>query len=166
MKVKSLSHSSFIVGALLLLFSPTWAATVKILNGTIATWHNGSSTLANNASVTSSTITITAGEVGYQKATCELNFPAPSGTVAANSNIAVWFRLNPDGTNFEDAASPRLPDFTFPLANSASAQRIDIREIMMPAQNGFQIVIKNNGTGVTINTTWTIKCTPYTQQIN
>jgi hypothetical protein len=140
-----------------------WAADLTILNGTIQTWHSGASTLANNATVTSAAVTLT--NAGYPKATCEFNMPAPSGTVAANTNVAVWFRLNPDGTNFEDAASPRLPDFTFPLAASAGAQRIDVRDISLPAQAGFQVVIKNNGTGVTINTTWTLKCTPYTQRL-
>jgi len=148
---------------LLSLAFPVWAADLTILNGTIQTWHSGASTLASNASVTSAAVTLTNG--GYPKATCEFNMPAPSGTVAANTNIAVWFRLSPDGTNFEDAASPRLPDFTFPLAASSGAQRIDVRGIDLPAQAGFQVVIKNNGTGVTINTTWTLKCTPYTQRL-
>jgi hypothetical protein len=139
------------------------AADLTILNGTIQTWHSGASTLANNATVTSAAVTLT--NAGYPKATCELNMPAPSGTVAANTNVAVWFRLDPDGTNFEDAASPRLPDFTFPLAASAGAQRISVKDITLPAQAGFQVVIKNNGTGVTINTTWTLKCVPYTQRL-
>jgi len=140
-----------------------WAADLTTLNGTIQTFHSGASTLGNNASVTSASITLT--NAGYPKATCEFNMPAPSGTVLTPSNIAVWFRLSPDGTNFEDAASPRLPDFTFPLAASAGAQRIDVKDISLPAQAGFQVVIKNNGTGVTINTTWTLKCTPYTQRL-
>jgi hypothetical protein len=159
MKVKSLSLS-MLLGMCMTL--SVWAADLTILNGTIQTWHSGASTLANNASVTSAAVPATAG---FPKATCEFNMPAPSGTVAANTNVAVWFRLNLDGTNFEDAASPRLPDFTFPLAASAGAQRIDVRDISLPAPAGFQVVIKNNGTGVTINTTWTLKCTPYTQRL-
>lgn len=149
---------------LLLLPSASHAATVTNTQGTIATWHTGSATLASNSTVTSSTITLASG-VGYLKAACEFFMPAPSGTPAANTNIAVWFLLKPDGSNLEDAASPRLPDFTFPLAAIAGAQRIVQREILLPAQNGFQVVIKNNGTGVTINTTWTIKCVPYTPQV-
>ena len=150
--------------AALLSFAPLlWAADLTILNGTIQTWHNGTGTLANNANVTSAAVTLT--NAGYPKATCEFNMPAPSGTVAANSNVQVWFRLNPDGTNFEDATTAKMPDFWFPLQASAAAQRIVIREITLPAQNGFQVVIRNNGTGVTINTTWTLKCTPYTTRL-
>lgn len=143
------------------------AATVKILNGTIATWHTGSGTLASNARATSAAITITAGEVGYPKATCEFNMAAvSSGSVVANSNVAVWFVLDPNGTNFETLPSPRIPDFTFPLAAGTGAQRVVVREVLMPAQNGFQIDVLNNGTGATFATAWTIRCTPYTQQIN
>lgn len=138
-------------------------ADVTTLNGVIQTWHNGTATLANNATVTSGAITLT--NVGYPKATCECFIPAPSGTAIANSNIAVWFKRTLDGTNFEDAPGARLADFTCPLQAVSTAQRVIIDNISLPAQNGFQIVVKNNGTGVTFNATWTIKCTPYTQRL-
>lgn len=142
------------------------AATVKILNGTIATWHTGSGTLASNARQTSAAITITAGEVGYRKATCEFNMgTVSSGSVVANSNVAVWFVLNPSGT-FENLPSPRIPDFTFPLATGAGAQRVVVREILMPAQNGFQIDVLNNNTGAVFASGWTVRCTPYTEQVS
>jgi hypothetical protein len=157
--MKRLLSSLLLLG----LLTPAFAADLTILNGTIQTWHSGASSLADNASVTSATITLT--NAGYPKATCEFNMPAPSGTVASNKNVAVWFRLNPDGTNFEDATTDKMPDFTFPLRAVATAQRVVIREIVLPAQNGFQVVIKNNGSGVTLNTTWTLKCTPYTVRL-
>lgn len=141
---------------------PAWAADETLLNGTIQTWHSGGSSLADGVSVTSSAITLT--NVGYPKANCELFFPAPSGTVAANGNVVVWFNLKPDGTNPEDAPPARMPDFSFALRNVNTAQRVMALSIDLPPQAGFSVVIKNNGTGVTINTTWTLKCTPYTRR--
>jgi hypothetical protein len=148
---------------LLLVAAPAWAADSTLLNGTIQTWHSGAATLADGVSVTSAAITLT--NVGYPKATCELFIPTTTGTVAANGNVVVWFNLNPDGTNFEDAPPARLPDFSFPLRAVSTAQRVIARDVSLPPQAGFRVVIRNNGTGVTMNTTWTLKCTPYTQRL-
>ena len=152
---------------LLLLWLPqqSRAAPFRWLAGTVDTWVNGTSTLANNSLVISGVITITSA--GYTRAVCELAMPAPSGTVTANTAVSVWMLRQVDGTNYEDgdgSTTPaRFPDMVFPLRAVSGAQRVELPSIELPP-GLFKALVKNDGTGVTLNTTWTLKCLPYVLQ--
>lgn len=162
----------FLFAVFLLLISTCMAHAVTnmvYVAGTLTTVHTGSSTLTNNSRVLSSAVTWTGSEGTYLFAHCELNIPAPSGTVAANSNMIAWWITDVDATNYEigDASNEpaKEPDIKWPLLNSSGAQRVIARFVKMPAKVTSitpKLLIKNNGTGVTINTTWTVKCLPLT----
>jgi hypothetical protein len=145
--------------------APAWSASVTWLPGPVQTWLNGTGALANNTLVLSGVITLTSG--GYTKAVCELFVPTFSGAVTANTAVNVWILRQVDGTNYEDntdATTPaRNPDMVFPLRAVSTAQRVALPSIDLPP-GLFKALVKNDGTGVTMNTTWTLKCLPYVLQ--
>lgn len=130
--------------------------------GTVDTWHSGGSGLTNNSRVLSSAVTVTCKP--YLYAECMLNIAAPSGTVAANTNVVAWIINKTDGTNFEDGDASNEPatepDMKFPLRNVNTAQ-IVATTVKLPPYDGFKVLIKNNATGVTINTAWNLKCVAF-----
>jgi len=150
--------------------APLWAATVTEVqqSGTQDTWHNGAATLASNAQVLSAAVTLT--NPGHRHAWCTLNIPSTSVAVAANTAVLVWFRVSTDGgTTYPDGdasttpASP--PDMTFPLRAVSTAQVVATYVETMPL-GSFKVLIRNDSTGATINTTWSLKCRTHTEQIN
>jgi hypothetical protein len=149
-----------------------WAASTvtQVQSGTEDTWYTTATALASNAQVISaSAIALT--NPGHTGAYCTLAFPtAPSGTVAANTSITAWFSVSTDGgATYPDGDASimpaRPPDIIFPLRNVNTAQKVAVRIERMPV--GFwKIIIRNDGTGVTINGTWTLKCRTHTLQFN
>jgi len=150
-----------------LLASPLWAATVTQTqqSGTQDTWHNGASTLASNSLVLSNAVTLT--NPGHLYAWCTLTVPM-SAAPAANSAVLAWFRVSTDGgTTYPDSAAQPAssPDMTFPLLAVSGTQVVTFRVDRMPV-GFFKVYIKNDNTGATINTTWSLKCRTHTLTIN
>lgn len=154
---------------LLLVWLPRPAHAIKFiwLPGTIGTWLSSGSTLTNNSLLLGSAITLT--EAGYTRAVCELALTGFSGAVTANTGMSMWIIRQVDGTNYEDGdgttpiTPARMPDVVFPLRAVSTAQRVSIPNIEVPP-GLFKVLLKNDGTGVTMNATWTVKCLPYVLQ--
>jgi hypothetical protein len=150
----------------LTLTTPVWAAIITQRNSaTQDTWHNGSSTLANNAQVQSASVTLT--NVGDLSAYCTLSVPM-SAAPAANSAVVVWFQVSTDASTFPDGGASvtpaRTPDVVFPLRNASGTQVVTVRVDRIPL-GLFQVLIRNDNTGVTMNTTWSLKCKTHTLQV-
>ena len=121
--------------------------------------------LANNASVLSSAITITS--TGFLLAEFELFINGMGGTPTANTAFDLWLLRRPDGTNYEDggvSVTPtRSPDLWFPIRAVSTAQRI-VRVCELPP-GLFIALIRNNGTGQALSASAnTLKVRPYTTQ--
>lgn len=160
-------YFSLLVLLLLLVWLPRPAHAIKFiwLPGTIGTWLSSGSTLTNNSLLLGSAITLT--EPGYTRAVCELALTGFSGAVTANTGMSMWLIRQVDGTNYEDgdaSTTPaRMPDAVFPLRAVSTAQRVSIPNIEVPP-GLFKVLLKNDGTGFTMNATWTVKCLPYVLQ--
>ena len=143
-----------------------WAGPITTLQSTIQdTWHSGAS-LINNASVLSSAVTLT--NPGYREAWCTLDIPTTSVAVTAGTAVTVWFRVSTDGgTTYPDGDASTLPadlpSMTFPLRAVATRQVVPAFVPRMPTGT-FKVLILNNGTGATLNATWTLKCKTQTPQ--
>jgi hypothetical protein len=157
---------------LLLLFmlpdTATSAATYTWLKGNVDTWVSNNTNLASGSKILSAAIT--PSNANYTHTDCELNIPALSGTPAANTAVVMWILGRSDGTNYEDGDatndSARAPDVVFPVRAVTGAQRIQIRKVELP-RDLFKVVVKNDGTGVSMNgatTIWTVKCTNFIMQ--
>lgn len=142
-----------------------WTASFIWLPGTVQTFLNGTSTLTNNSLVLSSAITLTSAN--YTRGVFELAVPSFSGAPTANTAVSVWIIRQADGSAYEDgdaSTTPaRNPDMVFPVRPVSTAQRIELPAIDLPP-GLFKVLVKNDGTGVTMNTTWTLKCLPYILQ--
>jgi len=123
--------------------------TVKDIRGTATTaLGTGLNSLANNALVASSAITLSTGEPGYQR--CEAELVVTYGTApTANTACVVWLLREIDGTNYEDGSSTvtpsRNPDLVFPLRAVTTAQRIVVTGDLPPGS--FVVLLRNDGTG-------------------
>jgi hypothetical protein len=123
--------------------------TVKDIRGTATTaLSTGLNSLANNALVASSAITLSTGEPGYQR--CEVELVVTYGTApTANTACVVWLLREIDGTNYEDGSSTvtpsRNPDLVFPLRAVTTAQRIVVTGDLPPGS--FVALLRNDGTG-------------------
>jgi hypothetical protein len=123
--------------------------TVKDIRGTATTvLSTGLNSLANNALVASSAITLSTGEPGYQR--CEAEIVVTYGTApTANTACVVWLLREVDGTNYEDGSSTvtpsRNPDLVFPLRAVTTAQRIVVTGDLPPGS--FVALLRNDGTG-------------------
>jgi len=123
--------------------------TVKDIRGTATTaLSTGLNSLANNALVASSAITLSTGEPGYQR--CEAELVVTYGTApTANTACVVWLLREIDGTNYEDGSSTvtpaRNPDLVFPLRAVTTAQRIVVTGDLPPGS--FVALLRNDGTG-------------------
>jgi hypothetical protein len=123
--------------------------TVKDIRGTATTvLSTGLNSLANNALVASSAITLSTGEPGYQR--CEAELVVTYGTApTANTACVVWLLREVDGTNYEDGSSTvtpsRNPDLVFPLRAVTTAQRIVVTGDLPPG--AFVALLRNDGTG-------------------
>lgn len=142
------------------------AIVTEIQSGTEDTWHSGSATLASNAQVLSNAVTLT--NPGHLKAWCTLTIPSTSTTVTAGTAVVVWFRVSTDGSTYPDgdaSTTPaELPHMTFPLRAVSTAQKVLFRVKEMPV-GLFKVLIRNDGTGATLNTTWSLKCKTDTLQV-
>ena len=121
--------------------------------------------LANNALVASSAITITS--TGFLLAEFELYIAGMGGTPTANTSFDLWLLRRPDGTNYEDGGASvtptRGPDVWFPIRAVSTAQRI-VRVCELPP-GLFIALIRNGGTGQALAATAnTLKVRPYTTQ--
>ena len=121
--------------------------------------------LANNASVASSVITVTS--TGYLLAEFELYVAGMGGTPTANTAFDLWLLRRPDGTNYEDggvSVTPtRGPDVWFPIRAVSTAQRI-VRVCELPP-GLWTALVRNNGTGQALAASAnTMKVRPYTTQ--
>ena len=123
--------------------------TVKDTRGTATTvLSTGLNSLANNALVASSAITLSTGEPGYQR--CEAELVVTYGTApTANTACVVWLLREIDGTNYEDGSSTvtpsRNPDLVFPLRAVTTAQRIVVTGDLPPGS--FVALLRNDSTG-------------------
>jgi hypothetical protein len=147
------------------------AATVtQIQSGTLDTWFTGSATLASNSQALSAAA-ITVTNPTFLSADCTLFIPAPSGTVTANTAVVVWLLVSTDaGATYPDGDATgitpaRAPDMTFGLRAVSTAQIVHARLDQLPPGT-FKVLIRNDGTGVTLNATWTLKCKTRTLQVN
>jgi hypothetical protein len=163
-------HMALALGILLLWAVPLWAATFVWLRGAAQIWITNSTNIATGSSFLSGAITLTSAN--YTRADCELNVPAWSTTVTANTAVVVWLIRSVDATpNYEDGAAAtdpaRTPDIVFPLRGGIStAQRIIMPNIELP-RGLFKALVKNDGTGASMNgatTAWTLTCTPFVLQ--
>lgn len=141
--------------------------TEKYLLGSQSTVLSTSATLANNALVASSAYDNTQGQTGDGYAECDLELAVTFGTApTAGTAASIWFLRSQDGTNYEDGSSSvtpaRSPDLVIPVNASTSAQRI-IRSAVLPPGK-ITVLLKNDGTGQTMSSGWTLKLRPITRQ--
>lgn len=161
-------HRVRLLGLLLVLCgsASAEAATVTKIYGTITTLISTATAVTSNSGATSGEVAW--ATTGYPHADCELVVPTWSGTVAAGTGVTVWLLIKPDGTNYEDGSATvfpaRLPDMVFPLRNVNAAQRISLKNLPIPV-GPVTAIVKNDGTGVTMQGTWTLKCRPWTWQV-
>jgi hypothetical protein len=157
-----------LLGILLLPRGVQAATVTQLQSGTLDTWFTGSATLASNAQALSAAVTVT--NPTYLSADCTLAIPSTSVAVTANTAVVAWLLVSTDGgATYPDgdaSTTPaRAPDMTFGLRPVATAQIVHTRLDQM-APGFFKVLIRNDGTGATLNTTWTLKCKTRTLQVN
>jgi len=91
-----------------------------------------------------------------------------NGTMRTSVNA--WFLVSTDGdTTYPDGDASTTPawppDMIFPLRAVSTAQVVPFLVRQMPL-GSFKVLIRNDGTGATMNTTWSLKCRTYTLQSN
>jgi hypothetical protein len=155
---------------LCLLHGAAQAATTTFVqqSGTQDTWYLAGATLASNGQIyTPSAVTLT--NAGHMFAWCTLSITGFNAVPTAGTAVIVWFRVSTDGgTTYPDGDSGTTvpaepPNMIFPLRAANAAQVITFHVDRMP-MTPFKLLIKNDGTGATINTAWSIKCRTYTLQ--
>jgi hypothetical protein len=129
--------------------------TVKDIRGTATTvLSTDLNSLANNALVLSSAITLSTGEPGYQRCEAELVVTFPTAPTA-NTAFVVWLLREVDGTNYEDGSSTitptRNPDLVFTLRAVTTVQRIAVVGELPPGS--FKALLRNDGTTQTTSAT-------------
>lgn len=97
----------------------------------------------------------TANFGGYPLCDLQLTLAAPAGALTAGASILFWFLKSIDGgTTYEDGSStvtpPRQPDVIFPLNAVATAQKVTIQNVQLPA-GYFKPIAKTSGMGQTLN---------------
>jgi hypothetical protein len=138
----------------------------KIALGTQATPLTTGATLANNALAISAAYNNTIGGGsgdGYARARFTLNVTF-SVAPAASTGISVWLLTSEDGTTYEDgdaSTTPaRPPDIVIPVRAVTTAQQI-ARDAYLPP-GLLKVLAKNDATGQTMSSGWTLKLLPYT----
>jgi hypothetical protein len=142
--------------------------TITNVQGTEDTYLSSGSTLANNVLLLSAAVTQT--NPGYFSAYCTFTSTGFGGVVTSGSQMSGWFLKSTNaGSTYEDgdaSTTPaRRPDIEFPLRAVSTAQVVGARVDKMP-MGFFKLLMKNDGTGQTLNATWSVKCLPYTPQGN
>jgi hypothetical protein len=144
-----------------------------LLGATITTLITGGSALGNNALAIGSAYDNTVGQTGDGSTLCDLEF---SGTFsvapAANTGIPVWFLRSQNGTNYEDGdgtvggsadtTPARAPDVVIPLRAVTSAQLVS-KSTVLP-WGKWKPLAKNDGTGQSLGSGFTIKVRPVTRE--
>ena len=166
MRVK---HAMLTVVLLLLslcIVLPSWAGPVtRVQSATQDVWMNGTSTLANNSNVITAT-SVGRTQPGYLGTICTLDLPTTSVAALDGSAVTAWMLPSTDGgTTYEDGGvgvtPARQPDMIFPLRAVATRQIVDFWVERVPA-GLFKFLVRNDGTGATINSTWQIRCKDHT----
>jgi hypothetical protein len=144
-----------------------------LLGGTITTLITGGSALGNNALAIGSAFDNTVGQTGDGYTLGDVEF---SGTFsvapAANTGIAVWFLRSQNGTNYEDGdgtvggsadtTPARNPDVVIPVRAVTSAQLVS-RSVVLP-WGKWKPLAKNDGTGQSLGSGFTLKVRPVTRE--
>lgn len=140
--------------------------TVKVSRGTATTvLTTGLDSMANNANVLSSSVTLTSGEDGYRF--CEIELVATfSVAPTANTAFNVWLLREVDGSNWEDGGTSvtptRIPDAILTVRAVNTAQRLIAVADMPPGT--FKVLIRNNATGQALASSGnTLKVRPATE---
>lgn len=141
------------------------SSTATQLRGTLdSAITTGLNSLANNANVAGSALTLTSA--GYLVGEVELVVTfgvAPT----ASTGASVWFLREVDGTNYEDGSSSvtpaRAPDVVLPVRAVTTAQRIVVPCLLPPGT--FTPLLRNDGTGQAFAASGnTLKVRPVTLQ--
>jgi hypothetical protein len=144
------------------------ASTLKQLVSSQQTLLNTGATLTNNSQAISSAFDNTQGGTGDGYTKGRLTLSGTFGTApAANTGLSIWFLTSEDGTTYEDgdaSTTPsRPPDYVIPVRAVNTAQLI-AKECLLPAAK-FKVLARNDGTGQTLNSGWTLKVLPITSQL-
>jgi hypothetical protein len=145
----------------------------KYLLGSQATLITTGGAAANNTLCKGSAWDNTQGATGDGYTLCDLEFVGTYGSApTANTGISVWFLATQDGTNYEDGdgsvsggsdvTPARAPDAVLPLRAVTTAQRV-VRPVML-RWGKFAPLLKNDGTGQSLNSGATLKIRPVTSQ--
>jgi len=143
-------------------------STVKNTRGTLidAIATASLNSMANNANVLGSEISLTTGEPGYRLCEGELVVTFPSAPTA-NTSFCCWLLREVDGTNYEDGGTSvtptRPPDLIFTVRPVTTAQRL-ISVCDLPPGT-VKALLRNDGTGQAIASSGnTLKIRPSTEQ--
>lgn len=150
------------------------AVVEKNLLGTVATVLNTAATLTNNSLAISSAYNNTAGNApdsthgdGYARG--RFSFSGTFGTSpGANTGLSIWLLTSQDGTDgtYEDGGTSttpsRSPDLVIAFEVTTSAQIVNGECNLPPGY--FKVLAKNDGSGQTISSGWTLKMLPTTRE--
>lgn len=162
----------WLIALLLLLLSVPSAyavqTTITNVQGTEDTYLSSGATLANNVLLLSAAVT--QSNPGYLSGYCTFTSTGFGGVVTVGTQMSGWFIMSTSaGSTYEDgdaSTTPaRRPDVEFPLRAVSTAQVVSARVDKMP-MGTFKLLMKNDGTGQTLNATWSVKCKLYTPQGN
>lgn len=142
-------------------------STEKNVLGSQATVLSTGATLANNAQAISALYDNTVGGGGgdgYSRCRLTLNATWASAPTA-NTGVSGWFVTSEDaGSSYEDGDASvqpaRPPDFTFPVRAVTTAQQV-ARTAQLPTGK-LKVLVRNDATGQTISSGWTVKLLPVT----
>lgn len=140
----------------------------RLVIGTKSTVLSTGATLATNANALSSAFNNTTGQTGDGYTRGIFTLSGTWGTApAAGTGMSCWLIKSDDaaGGNYEDGdGTPTTParaaDFTIPVRAVNSAQIAAVLADLVPGL--FKLLARNDGTGQTLNSGWTITLTPIT----
>lgn len=139
----------------------------RLAIGSMSTLLNTGATLANNALAISSAYNNTTGQTGDGYTRGLFTFSGTFGTApSANTGLSCWLIKSNDaaGGTYEDGDASTTParpaDFVLPVRAVNTAQVIAILAELVPGL--LKLLAKNDATGQTINSGWTITLTPIT----
>lgn len=139
----------------------------KLIVGTQATVLNTGAQLTNNSlAIGSAFNNLVGGGSGDGYPRCRITFSGTWGTApTANTGLSLWFITSEDGGSvYEDgdaSTTPsRGPDVVIP-ARAVNTAQVIARESRLPV-GFFKVLAKNDGTGQTLNSGWTVALLPLT----
>lgn len=140
----------------------------RLAIGSQTTLLSTAATLTNNSAALSSAYNNTTGQTGdgYSRGNFTLNATWASAPTAGTA-LSCWLLKSNDlaGGTYEDGdGTPTTParaaDFVIPVRAVTTAQVVQILADLVPGL--FKLLAKNDGTGQTISSGWTITLTPTT----